>query len=303
MTAYDQLLDKLREHGTVKETGQDKAEAQCPAHDDTRPSLSIGARRDGKGAVICCHAGCDPAAIVAAIGWTVSDLFDDPTMRATYNGHNVYDYPGGRKVHPKTGKKFHQSGNTEDLSLFHADLIGDTQTVHVPEGEKDVLAIEAAEGVAVCPPMGAGQRNLDRYDWTVLRGLQVVVVADKDDAGRKHATQVAELLRGIAASTRIVEAAVGKDAADHIAADKTLGEFVPVNTSDGQPRVWWANDLKPAAQPRWLAKNRIPRGAPSLLIGDEGIGKSLLWVLTAAVVTNGRAMPEFASPNANLDTS
>ena len=50
----------------------------------------------------------------------------------------------------------------------------------------------------------------------------------------------------------------------------------------GLPRLWWANDLKPAAQPRWLAKNRLPRGAVGLLIGDEGIGKSLLWVLIVA---------------------
>ena len=59
-TALEHLLDRLREHGyDVKETGQDKATAQCPAHEDVRPSLSIGPRKDGKGVVVNCHAGCD----------------------------------------------------------------------------------------------------------------------------------------------------------------------------------------------------------------------------------------------------
>lgn len=64
----------------------------------------------------------------------------------------------------------------------------------------------------------------------------------------------------------------------------------------GMPRLWRADDLKPAAQPRWLAKNRLPRGAVSLLIGDEGIGKSLLWVLIVAAVTTGKPLPEFGIP-------
>jgi len=44
---------------------------------------------------------------------------------------------------------------------------------------------------------------------------------------------------------------------------------------EGMPRLWPASELKPAAQPRWLARNRMPRRSVSLLIGDEGIGKSL----------------------------
>lgn len=67
-------------------------------------------------------------------------------------------------------------------------------------------------------------------------------------------------------------------------------------TVDGMPRVWRATDLKAAAQPRWLAKNRIQQAAINLLIGDEGIGKSLLWVWIIAYVTIGKALPEFGIP-------
>lgn len=63
------------------------------------------------------------------------------------------------------------------------------------------------------------------------------------------------------------------------------------------PKLWHAVDLEPAEQPRWLARNRVPRAAISLLIGDEGIGKSLLWVWLVAAITTGKALPEFGIPD------
>ncbi|BBZ15870.1 AAA family ATPase [Mycolicibacterium gadium] len=63
-----------------------------------------------------------------------------------------------------------------------------------------------------------------------------------------------------------------------------------------RPKLWSASDLKSAQQPRWLAKSRLQRGAVNLLVGDEGIGKSLLWVHLAAAVTTGKPVPEFGIP-------
>lgn len=62
------------------------------------------------------------------------------------------------------------------------------------------------------------------------------------------------------------------------------------------PKLWPAGELEAAQQPRWLARNRIPRAAISLLIGDEGIGKSLLWVWIVAAVTTGKALLQFGIP-------
>jgi hypothetical protein len=71
---------------------------------------------------------------------------------------------------------------------------------------------------------------------------------------------------------------------------------VLVSGDDDMPRVWKASDLRSAAQPHWLAKQRIMRAAVNLLVGDEGIGKSLLWVWIAAAVTTGQALPAFGIP-------
>lgn len=62
------------------------------------------------------------------------------------------------------------------------------------------------------------------------------------------------------------------------------------------PRIWRADQLRPATPPRWLAKGRLPLAAISLLVGDEGIGKSLLWVFVAAAVTTGKPLPCFGIP-------
>ncbi|WP_236735301.1 AAA family ATPase [Mycolicibacterium elephantis] len=283
-TAYERLVDALRDYGSaITENGHGKAQAQCPAHDDGRASLSVTAI-DGS-VLVYCHAGCQTPDVLAAVRLELCDLFDD-------RRESVYEYPDGRRVHRTPDKRFFQKGETQGTALYRADRIGTAETVYVCEGEKDVLAVKSVGGAAVCPAMGAGKAH--KFDWSPLRGKRVIVVADRDEAGRKHAAQVAELLDGIAASVAVVEAATGKDAADHIAAGKTLEQLVSL--TDGMPRLWRATDLRPAAQARWLAKGRLPLASISLLVGDEGIGKSLLWVWIVAAVTTGKPLPEFGIP-------
>src|ERR1700693_6248520 len=84
---------------------------------------------------------------------------------------------------------------------------------------------------------------------------------------------------------------------DPVASAKILQETATKALSypdpdEGKPRIWDAKDLEPVQQPRWLAKGRVPRGEPCLLIGDEGVGKSLFWIWLAAHITTGNAFPE-----------
>ncbi|OBF92183.1 hypothetical protein A5791_14485 [Mycobacterium sp. 852002-51163_SCH5372311] len=80
---------------------------------------------------------------------------------------------------------------------------------------------------------------------------------------------------------------------DSLPAKPTPDPNAPI---EGMPRLWRATDLKAAKPPRWLAKGRLPRAAISLLVGDEGIGKSLLWVWIVAAITTGKPLPEFGIP-------
>jgi len=292
MTAQERFIDALRDHGSlVDDRNPGVVKAQCPAHDDHTPSLSVGLRRDGKGIVVKCHAGCDIHAVLKALNCSMGDLFDEDATRDVFKPYRNYRYPDGRIVHRKPNKQFPQSGNLKGNSLFHADRIGEASTVYITEGEKCAEAIEAfTDAVAVSPSMGAGKAHL--ADWSPLQGKHAIIVADRDEPGRKHAAQVADLLDGVAASVRIVEAAVGKDAADHLTAGHTLDEFIRLELS-GVPNGTPADPVdadKPArrsvaAQVVDLARNEYTLGVTDT---DEPFGVSATRPHIAMLLRGGR---------------
>lgn len=77
------------------------------------------------------------------------------------------------------------------------------QTVFVTEGEKGAELVAKAGLVATCSPGGAGKWR-PAYSPS-FRGADVVILPDNDEAGRKHAADVARHLDGVAASVRVLE--------------------------------------------------------------------------------------------------
>lgn len=77
------------------------------------------------------------------------------------------------------------------------------QAIFICEGEKAVDALLKIGVTATCSPGGAGKWRGDYA--RVLEGAQVVVLPDNDEAGKKHAHQVATSLRGYAASVKVLE--------------------------------------------------------------------------------------------------
>lgn len=69
----DALLARLE---GIRQTGPDQWIARCPSHDDRSPSLSI--KRADDRVLVNCFAGCDTGAVLAAVGLTLADLFDQP---------------------------------------------------------------------------------------------------------------------------------------------------------------------------------------------------------------------------------
>ncbi|WP_217500484.1 AAA family ATPase [Rhodococcus pyridinivorans] len=275
--------------------GDDRAMAQCPAHDDHTPSLALRRRDDTVD--LHCFAGCSNPSVVDALGLRMRDLYDNTIGE-------VYRYPGGLEVHREYGdddrRKIWQSGNKNDKSLYHADRLAHASpdtTIYVVEGEKDVHAVESVGGVAVCSAMGAGKAA--RFDWSPLTGHTVVIVADADEPGYRHAAQVREIIEPIAAGVVVVQATAGKDATDHITAGHGLDEFqiVPdLNPEQSGVRIWRATELESARRVEWLASLRIVSGAVNYMLGPEGIGKSLFLVWLAAIVTTGKPFPQFGIP-------
>lgn len=54
--------------------------AQCPAHEDRSPSLTIRLADDGR-ILLHCFAGCDTESVLGAIGVQFSELFPEPLTR------------------------------------------------------------------------------------------------------------------------------------------------------------------------------------------------------------------------------
>jgi len=166
-------------------------------------------------------------------------------------------------------------------AIIEAVALG--KLIHVVEGEKDVHAIEETGGIATCNPGGAGAWR-DRYSET-LRDARVRIVADRDAAGREHARAVAASLEGVAESVEIVEAAEGKDAADHLSARYGLDDFVPLGTESADEdeaellfvpqeiRFGRFLDSEPPER-EWVLEEVLPRGVVGLLASMGGAGKS-----------------------------
>lgn len=228
MTAYERLLDRLRADGRiVKESRPGQAMAQCPGHQDKTPSLSV--TRIEARTLVHCHAGCATADILAALGWGMAELYDK--QRGVAYAYRGPDGAVTRTVHRSPDKRFRQFGDTQSRPTLYrlpevVTAVAAGETVYLVEGEQDVHALESLGAVATTAPMGAG--NWDKVDSTSLHGGVVVAVPDADDAGQVWADAVSRSLKGRVRSLQFRRAAVGKDAADHVAAGHTVEDLLPI---------------------------------------------------------------------------
>ena len=103
------------------------------------------------------------------------------------------------------------------------------EPVWLVEGEKDTDALRERGVTATTASEGAGNWTGENgTDLLPLAGAEVIVVADRDHGpGLRHAMELAEALEEAGSRVRIVGAAVGKDAADHLHNGFDLEEFVP----------------------------------------------------------------------------
>jgi 5S rRNA maturation endonuclease (ribonuclease M5) len=286
-TAYERLLDRL---DRVKGNGT-KATALCPVHEADgqkhNPSLSI-TRIEGQ-VLVHCHTGCHIDDVLAALGLTRRDLYDEP-KGATYT------YDDGRIVHRTPDKEFPQSGNKNGQPTLYRltkvnEAVRNGETILLVEGEKDVHALESVGVTATTAPMGAA--NLGKCDLTPLHGAELIAIVDNDEKGEKvWAPQVLAKLDGKAKSLDFAKSKVGKDISDHIAAGYTLAEIIPwyppepekTEQKKGRFTVRTFADIQRRTS-TWLVDGVLPDDDLTVFIGEEGIGKGLFSADVIARVT------------------
>jgi len=216
--------------------GEGQWSARCPAHDDRRPSLSVGLGEGGR-ILLHCHAGCSPEQIVESLGLEVRDLFTD--SRCPQLPRRIvaaYDYCdrdgrllfqtvrfepkrfGQRRPDGAGGWTWSLNGVPRVLYRLPELLAADpSEVAFIVEGEKDADSLAALGLTATTNPLGAKKWSCLSDD-SALHGRRVGVIPDRDDVGREHALDVATRLHGKAADVRIVELpdGHGKDASDWI---------------------------------------------------------------------------------------
>lgn len=256
-SAFERILEALRQHGCkVVERGT-QASAQCPAHEDRSPSLSVARNPDR--VLLHCHAGCPTDVILSALDMSAADLFDEPRERGLgATGWKVaaeYEYRDehGELLYVAEKRERFDNGRREKTMRYrrpdpehpgrwlwsHGDrwvlyrlpevlaAVEQDREVWIVEGEKDVNSLAALDLVATTNPGGAGKWEEEYSE--LLRGSVAFIITDNDEPGRKHAAMVAASLRRHDVDVTMYQPATGKDVSDHLGAGRDLAELVSLD--------------------------------------------------------------------------
>ena len=237
----DELLSRLPGPSRRRRQG---ATTQCPAHDDTDPSLDID-ERDGL-LLVKCRAGCAQGVVLAALGRygiRASDLRvngGQPPAHAraaepvvTSEATRVYDYtdaagrllfqvvitryfPKGsrrktvrqRRPNPAGDGWLYELGETPRV-LYRLPELTEQRTVFFPEGEECANDVWGLGLAATTAPGGTG--GWDKHAATLTAQLAalgpdlVVVLADNDPSGLTLAAKKLSALHACGVPVKLVE--------------------------------------------------------------------------------------------------
>jgi len=126
----DRILSRLDK---VTSKGPDKWAAQCPAHRDRNPSLSIARGDDGR-VLLKCWAGCSSADVVYSLGLTMADLFQQ--------SEHSHSRPGIQRIYPDYRMILRMISHELTVIVIAADRIYTGNTID----DRDMGTIGRAAG-------------------------------------------------------------------------------------------------------------------------------------------------------------
>jgi hypothetical protein len=225
---------------TGVKTSGDGWQALCPAHEDHKASLSVKRGEDGR-VLLLCRAGCEPDAIVRAVGKTFADLF----VPSNGNGHDRSPVVATYLYRDRDGEVRYRKQRTADKQFFFAKPDGqggwitsrkqnggrpvmegverlpyrlnelrerseasssETFRVYVAEGEKDANNLWALDLPATTNDGGAGKWTDGLTQQLKAIGVTAVVCfPDNDDAGRAHMQTVARSCSAAGITVQVVD--------------------------------------------------------------------------------------------------
>ncbi len=211
----DALLKRIQSWGYTGEViwqgnGDLKISCPLPQHCDSTPSLSVSADKEGSWKCF----GCNRTGSIFDLMRAFRDSGQSNIQLKESKAEARYQYRDGggrllKVVERLPGKRFRQcvpfKGDwlyqTSDLKsmLYNAHRLRFADTVCVCEGEKDCDRVTDLQLTGICMPIVAvtsgGADSWDPKLAKQLKGKQVMIVPDNDEAGRRHADEVEKSLR------------------------------------------------------------------------------------------------------------
>jgi hypothetical protein len=326
-TPMQTVIGRLEQSGKQPRQHGNQYQARCPAHNDNNPSLSIAPGTEPDQVLLHCHAGCSIEDITAAIGLEPKDLYAPKTRTGelTEIEHYTYTDAAGlntmrvHRFHPKTFRQSHWNGTTWQWGAKHipptlyrlpkvAEAIETGDTIYLVEGERDVHTLEELGHTATTNAGGAGKFKPEHAQ-QLVGAAKVIIIADDDPPGHKHAEQAAAEINWAGIQYTIVTCATGcKDISDHLAAGHTLSDLRPYTPTAEDPETpleapesdtdsfghgWTPDDLAevlgadytppvPTIGTRTDTVGLFYAGRVNALFGESGSGKSWVAMATCA---------------------
>ena len=223
------------------------------------------------------------------------------------------DDPSGKKIFQRAvnpdGSKKNSMKGVERVPFHLPELLEaqkSNQTIYIVEGEKCVEALRGLGLVATTNSGGAGKWNdCGRH---FQKGVNVTIIPDNDEPGRRHACEVAQDLQKRGCNVKILnlpDLPIKGDIYDWLKKGHSREELLELV---GQEQEWdeeqvelddvqepenergfkfvWADDLE-IKEPRFLVKNLLEEDCLGLVIGDPSSGKSLFVLDMACCISTG----------------
>lgn len=234
-TNNQEIYEKNLSHFQVIRRTGNSAQCRCPAHDDKKASLSV--TQGQKCTLFKCFAGCELDDILSAAGLEKKDTFYQQAIN-TDRWKSYIEQREGKRIeavyHYKsisTGKYAFTKVRLEGKSIkygileddqFKYGLPQDRKTYNAVYGDLNAVktAIDAGSYVFICEGekdvnmlIKHGYRAVFTYgsvsDWTfsfteLVKGANVIILADNDEPGHDVAQTIYNDLNGIAKSRTII---------------------------------------------------------------------------------------------------
>lgn len=208
---FDRFVAALRAQGCeVRASSENQVRARCPSHSDVKPSLVVTRLEDK--VLLKCFAGCSAKRIAEALGLRMSDLFSRPAVAPAQRVISAtYDYGSELQKIRYTPKGFgwrHKDSTQRSgwrwgfggfvPGLYRRSELDGAHTIYVVEGEKSADRLAALSIIATCGYAGASTWKAEWSAALLDTGCrELVILADRDHAGERHAEQIALATHGL----------------------------------------------------------------------------------------------------------